>query len=72
MEKQKIAKTRKATLTPRMTGTRVGGSAKSGRIPWGGLAAGIVFNTARGMLLMSFGSTLMFDMTVTNQIVWYN
>lgn len=71
MEKQKIAKTRNAMLTPRISGTRVVGSTKSGRIPWRGLAAGIVFNTARGMLLMSFGSTVG-DMTVTNQILWYN
>ena len=57
-------------LTPRMTGTRVGGSTKFGWIPGGGSAAGIVFNKAGGMLSISFGSILPVDMTVTNELSW--
>lgn len=69
MEKQRIAKTKKVMLTPRMAGTRVGGSAKFDWIPGGGLAAGIVFNTVRGMLSMSFGSTLLVDMIVSKPAI---
>ena len=57
MEKQKIARIMNATLTPRTTGTLVGGSAKFGTIPGGGCPAGIVFSRAGGMLSGFFGST---------------
>lgn len=58
--------------TPKMTGTRVEGSAKFGWIPGGGFAAGIVFNKASGMLSMSFGFILSVDMIVTNELSWHD
>ena len=71
MEKQRTARMTNAMLTPNMTGTRVGGSAKFGWIPGGGLPAGIVLSKARGMLSMSFGSMLFEDM-IMKELSWHN
>lgn len=63
---------RKAMPTPRMTGTRVGGSAKFGWMPGEGCPAGSVFSTAGGMLSMSFQSTLPADMITTIKLSWHD
>lgn len=70
MEKQRKAKTTKGALTPRMTGTRVGGSTKFGWIPGGGCPAGSVFSKAGGMLSMSFGSASA-DMISASEMLWH-
>ena len=49
-------------VTPRMTGTWVGGSAKFGWIPGGGSPAGSVLSKAGGMAWMSFESKLRVNM----------
>lgn len=71
MEKQRTARMTNAMLMPRMTGTRVGGSAKFGWIPGGGLPAGVVLSKARGMLSMSFGSISLIDM-IMKELSWHN
>ena len=71
MEKQKTARTTNAMLTPRMTGTRVRGSAKFDWIPGEGCPAGSIFSKARGMLSMSFGSILPADMITTVELLWH-
>lgn len=72
MEKQRTVKTRNAMLTPRMTGTRVGGSTKFGWIPGGDCPAGSIFSKAGGILSIRFELILLADMITIIELLCHD